>query len=209
MAAKVIRTSGSSLQFIKPDCLVATIYTGAASEKADAPAGDTYIFDEVVRDTTKISQDDNNTTTIENEFSDDPIMEIVSLGKFQFEAEVADIQKDVLVGFGNFEYDATAKKLYAPSAYVKTYAKIDLVFKNGTDASGNDLYYSVCIPKLQLNSNLQAESMNTNIIRLKLAGSAKSVALTINGKTKKKSAYINENFTMPTETTTTPPAGGK
>ena len=90
--ATVKRTSPTSLQVIKPDCLVATLYTGATTETADNPAGDTFIFDEVVRDTTTISQDDNDSTTIENEFSDDPILDIVSLGKFQFAAEVADIQ---------------------------------------------------------------------------------------------------------------------
>lgn len=192
------RTSNSSWQLIKPDCLVATLYT-SETDTVDNPSGDTFIFDEVVRDTTTISQDDNDTTTIENEFSDDPILEIVSLGKFQLEAEVADVQQEILVNFANYEYDSTAGKIYAPAAYEKTYAKIDLVFKNGTDDSGNDKYMSLCIPKLQLNSQLMFESLNSNLARLKLAGTAKSCALTINGATKKSAAYINENFTMPSE----------
>lgn len=201
MAATVKRTSPTSVQIIKPDCLVATVYTGADSEVADSPAGDTFIFDEVVRDTTTILQDDNDTTTIENEFSDDPILEIVSLGKFQFAAEVADIQKDILVNFANYTYDETAKKLFAPADYQQKYVKIDLVFKNGTDDSGNDLYKSICIPKLQLNSRLMVESTNSNIARLNLAGTAKSIAVTAGGKTIKSAAYVNESFTMPTETT--------
>lgn len=195
----VKRTSPTSLQVIKPDCLVATIYTGATTETADNPAGDTYIFDEVVRDTTTISQDDNDSTTIENEFSDDPILDIISLGKFQFESEVADIQKDVLVNFANYTYDSTNKKLYAPAAYQKTYVKVDLVFKNGKDTEDNDKYMSICIPKLQLNSRLLVESMNSNIARLSLAGTATSVALSVGGNTIKTAAYVNENFTMPTE----------
>lgn len=198
--ATVKRTSPTSLQVIKPDCLVATLYTGATTETADNPAGDTFIFDEVVRDTTTISQDDNDSTTIENEFSDDPILDIVSLGKFQFAAEVADIQTEILKNFANYTYDSTAKKLFAPAAYQKTYVKIDLVFKNGTDTDGSDKYMSICIPKLQLNSRLMDESMNSNIARLNLAGTATSVALTANGKTIKTAAYVNEDFTMPTET---------
>lgn len=201
MAALVKRTSKTAMQIIKPYALVATIYTGTSTETPDNPAGDTFIFDEVVRDTTTISQDENENTTIENEFSDDPIMEIISLGKFQFAAEVADVQKDILAGFADYTYDATQKKLFAPQAYRLKYAKIDLVFKNGTDNDGNDKYMSICIPKLQLNSRLIVESMNTNLMRLNLAGTAKSVALTINGKTSKSSAYLNEDFTMPTETT--------
>ena len=198
--ATVKRTSPTSLQVIKPDCLVATLYTGATKETADNPAGDNFIFDEVVRDTTTISQDDNDSTTIENEFSDDPILDIVSLGKFQFAAEVADIQTEILKNFANYTYDSTAKKLFAPAAYQKTYVKIDLVFKNGTDTDGSDKYMSICIPKLQLNSRLMVESMNSNIARLNLAGTATSVALTANGKTIKTAAYVNEDFTIPTET---------
>ena len=198
--ATVKRTSPTSLQVIKPDCLVATLYTGATTETADNPAGDTFIFDEVVRDNTTISQDDNDSTTIENEFSDDPILDIVSLGKFQFAAEVADIQTEILKNFANYTYDSTAKKLFAPAAYQKTYVKIDLVFKNGTDTDGSDKYMSICIPKLQLNSRLMVESMNSNIARLNLAGTATSVALTANGKTIKTAAYVNEDFTIPTET---------
>jgi len=198
--ATVKRTSPTSLQVIKPDCLVATLYTGATTETADNPAGDTFIFDEVVRDTTTISQDDNDSTTIENEFSDDPILDIVSLGKFQFAAEVADIQTEILKNFANYTYDSAAKKLFAPAAYQKTYVKIDLVFKNGTDTDGSDKYMSICIPKLQLNSRLMVESMNSNIARLNLAGTATSVALTANGKTIKTAAYVNEDFTIPTET---------
>lgn len=200
MAATVKRTSSSSLQIIKPYCLVSTIYTGSTTETDDNPNGDTFIFDEVVRDTTTISQDENEETSIENEFSDDPILEIISLGKFQFAAEVADVQKDVLTSFADYTYDSTNKKLFAPSAYTKKYVKIDLVFNNGTDTDGSDKYMSICIPKLQLNSRLLVESTNTNVVRLNLAGTAKSVALTANGKTVKSAAYINENFTMPTET---------
>ena len=125
--ATVKRTSPTSLQVIKPDCLVATLYTGATTETADNPAGD-------------------------------------------------------------------------PAAYQKTYVKIDLVFKNGTDTDGSDKYMSICIPKLQLNSRLMVESMNSNIARLNLAGTATSVALTANGKTIKTAAYVNEDFTIPTET---------
>lgn len=200
MATNVKRTSPTSLQIIKPDCLVATVYTEAETEVADAPAGDTFIFDEVVRDTTTISQDDNDSTTIENEFSDDPLLEIVSLGKFQFAAEVADIQKDILVNFANYTYDETSKKLFAPAGYEKKHVKIDLVFKNGTDDNGDDKYMSICIPKLQLNSRLLVESTNSNIARLNLAGTAKSIAVTAGGKTIKSAAYVNENFVMPTET---------
>lgn len=199
--ATVKRTgSGGQIQLIKPYCLVATLYNDGDTN--DEPTGDTLIFDEVVRDTTTISQEDNDSTEIENEFSDDPILEIVSLGKFTLESEVADVQRDILVKMADYTYDETAKKIYAPSSYEKKYAKIDLVFPNGTDADGNDTYMSLCVPKLQLNSQMQCESLNSNLVRLKLAGTAKSVLLSINGKSKKSAAYINESYTIPAETET-------
>lgn len=209
MATLAKRTSDTSLQLIKPLCLVATMYTGAEGEQADQPQGDTIIFDEVVRDTTQITQDDNNTTTIENEFSDDPIMDIVSLGAFQFQAEVADVQREVLTGFGGYTYDAANKRIYAPGTYKKYYAKIDLVYEDGTDDQGNAKYKSICIPKLQLASRMLVESTNTNLLRLQLAGTAKSIKITVNSGTAdqpvnkviKSAIYVNESFIMPTETT--------
>lgn len=196
----VTKTSGSSVQLIKPTCLVATLYTGATAEKVNAPAGDTYIFEEVVRDTTKISQEDNDTTTIENEFSDDPIKEIVKLGKFSLEAEVADVQQDILKNFGNYKLDAG--KLYAPASYKETYAKIAFVFPNGTDTQGKEQYMAFVVPKLQLNSQLLIESTNSNLVRLKLAGTAKSVNIS---DTIKSALYIDNAYTIPTATTA---AGG-
>ena len=63
MANKVIHTNTGSFKFIKPDYIVATMFTGAEVDESK-PLGDSYILEDVVEDTTSISQDDNETTDI-------------------------------------------------------------------------------------------------------------------------------------------------
>lgn len=91
----VNKTGAKAKKFIKPSYIVATLFTG--SEQDDVPKGDSYILEDVVEDTTSISQDDNDVNDIECETSDSPIISIVKLGKYQFTAEVADTQKDLLI----------------------------------------------------------------------------------------------------------------
>ena len=60
MANKVIHTNTGSFKFIKPDYIVATMFTGAEVDESK-PLGDSYILEDVVEDTTSISQNDNET----------------------------------------------------------------------------------------------------------------------------------------------------
>ena len=96
----VNNTGATAKKFIKPSYIVATLFTG--SEQDDVPKGDSYILEDVVEDTTSIAQDDNDVNDIECETSDSPILSIVKLGKYQFTAEVADTQKDLLVALMGF-----------------------------------------------------------------------------------------------------------
>jgi hypothetical protein len=56
----------------------------------------TYKLDEVIRDTTTISQEDPTENKMENEFSSAPIINSVTLGSYTFSAEVADMSPDLL-----------------------------------------------------------------------------------------------------------------
>lgn len=186
---KVTNTGAGALKLVKPDAIVATLFTG--EETDDIPKGDSYILDDVIRDTTSIAQDDNSTSDIERETSDTPILSVVTSGKYQLAAEVADTQKDLLVALCDFTYDETTKKVYAPAAYKTKYAKVDVVF--GTKA--------VVVPKVQLNSKVTMESLNTSIGKIALAGTAQLAALKIGAsgtqKTIKTPYYLDENYTMP------------
>ena len=164
--AKVTNTGAGALKLVKPDAIVVTLFTG--NETDDIPKGDSYVLDDVIRDTTSIAQDDNSTSDIERETSDTPILSVVTSGKYQLAAEVADTQKDLLVALCDFTFDTKA----------------------------------VVVPKVQLNSKVTMESLNTSIGKIALAGTAQLAALKIgqsgSQKTIKTPYYLDENYTMPT-----------
>ncbi len=195
MAKKVTNTGASAFKFIKPDYIVATLFDGTETDES-APKGDSFILEDVVEDTTSISQDDNDTTDIECETSDSPIISIVKLGKWQLAAEIGDTQKALLAALCDFTDDATGKKTIAPSTYKAKYAKIDVVQAqpNGTTME------AYVLPKVQLNSKLTIESLNSNLAKIALAGTAKDIALTVGAKTVRTPFYVDHNYSLPTAT---------
>ena len=195
MAKKVINTGAGAVKFIKPDYIVATLFDGTETDES-TPKGDSYILEDVIEDTTSISQDDNDTTDIECETSDSPIISIVKLGKWQFAAEIGDTQKELLAALCDFTDDATEKKTLAPSIYKAKYAKIDVV---QVQPNGNTMEAYV-LPKVQLNSKLTIESLNSNLARIALAGTAKDIALTVGDKTVRTPFYVDHNYSLPTAT---------
>lgn len=188
--ATVNYTGAKAQKFIKPDYIVATLFTGGETD--NTPKGDSYILEDVIEDTTKISQDDNTTTDIECETSDAPIVSIVKLGKYQISAEVGDTQADLLKSLCGFIADDTGKKVFAPSIYQPLYVKFDIVYKNGEG------YVAYVVPKAQLNSKVMIESLNSNLGRIAIAGTAQDVSFTIGGKTIKTPFYIDMQYTLPT-----------
>lgn len=195
MAKKVTNTGASAFKFIKPDYIVATLFDGTETDES-APKGDSFILEDVVEDTTSISQDDNDTTDIECETSDSPIISIVKLGKWQLAAEIGDTQKALLAALCDFTDDATGKKTIAPSTYKAKYVKIDVVQvqPNGTTME------AYVLPKVQLNSKLTIESLNSNLAKIALAGTAKDIALTVGAKTVRTPFYVDHNYSLPTAT---------
>ena len=186
MTATVHSTGASAIKLSKPTHIIVRPYTAEG-----APGDDYYDLDDVVRDTTKVSQDDNSTTDIERETSDTPIMSIVTTGKYQFEAEVADTQADVLVALCGFTKGTSDDKVYAPSGYQNMYAEVAVVFESG----GKNV--ALILPKLQLNSKTTIESLNTKLAKITLAGTAQLADVTINGKAAKTPFYIDSNYTLP------------
>lgn len=195
MAIKVTNTGAGAFKFIKPDYIVATLFDGTETDES-APKGDSFILEDVVEDSTSISQDDNDTTDIECETSDSPIISIVKLGKWQLAAEIGDTQKALLAALCDFTDDATGKKTIAPSTYKAKYAKIDVVQvqPNGTTME------AYVLPKVQLNSKLTIESLNSNLAKIALAGTAKDIALTVGAKTVRTPFYVDHNYSLPTAT---------
>lgn len=135
----------------------------------------TYKLDEVIRDTTTISQDDPEENKIDNEFGSAPIVSTVTLGSYNFSAEVAEMAPELLKALCGFDVDETSAKAYAPANYAPLYAEIALVFR-----AVGDTYIAAILPKVQLNSKATLDSLNTSIGRITLAGTGLNA--TVDGK---------------------------
>lgn len=186
MATKVTSTGAGAIKLSKPSHIIVRPFNGNA-------AGDNYYdLDDVVRDTTSISQDDNDTTDIERETSDAPIMSIVTTGKYQFAAEVADTQAPVLTALCGFT-KGTDGKIYAPSGYKLMYAEVAVVFDNADGTT----HTALILPKLQLNSKTTIESLNSNLAKVALAGTGQLVEVKDGDVTRKTPFYIDPAYTLP------------
>ena len=135
----------------------------------------TYKLDEVIRDTTTITQEDPTENRIENEFGSAPILNNVQLGSYTFSAEVADMSPELLKFLCGYTTDAANEKAYAPSVYVPIYAEIALVFQ-----VGDGKYVAATLPKVQLNSKATLDSLSSSMGRITLAGTGLNA--TVDGK---------------------------
>ena len=189
--AKTVTNTGTKAYLVsKPKYVVATI-------------GDkNYIFDHVLKDSTKFSQDDNTTNTIDNEVSDTPIKTNITLGSYQFEATIEDIQEDLLVDLCGFTKATNTGVVYAPASYVEKTAQIAVVLDSGKNDSKLVAYVA---PSVQLNSKLILESLSTSMAGFTLAGTAKTGEVTVTkdvSKTDKISTplYIDYDYKLPVQT---------
>lgn len=182
----VIYSSDDSVIIKKPTYIVLTEFTG--EETGGTAEGDVYILEEVIRDTTTITQDDNDETEIERETNDIPIDWIISLGEYSFEAEVANVSSEMLKALAGFEVgdDGVA---YAPTVYADKYVQIDVCLPN-TDGT----LTAIQMYKVKLASKLLIESLNSNPVRIQLAG--KGTITTIDDTD--RSVGVNYNYTVPT-----------
>lgn len=136
----------------------------------------TYKLDEVIRDSTTITQEDPTENKIENEFSSAPIINTVTLGSYTFSAEVADMSPELLKILCGYTVDSENERAYAPSTYAPLYAEIALVFQ----ATGGK-YIAAILPKVQLNSKATLDSLSSSMGRITLAGTGLNA--TVDGKT--------------------------
>ena len=129
-----------------------------------------FALDDVVADTTAISQDEAETNAIDCETRDEPIYENVTLGSYNFTCESANIDKDILehaLGF-TVKGEGSTLKAYAPSSYRERWAEVEVQFQNGS---------SLVLPKIKLSSNIDASSLKTGIVRGIVGGTAYSTVI--------------------------------
>ena len=178
-----IATIQNKVKVYNPYALYVTPWTSETTKGTD-----TYKLDEVIRDTTTITQDDPEETKIENEFGSAPIINATTLGSYQFSADVTEMSPELLQKLCGFRVDDANEKAYAPETYTALYAEIALVFK----AVGGK-YIAAILPKVQLNSKATLDSLNSNMGRITLAGTGLNA--TVDGKT--TPFVLDTNFELP------------
>lgn len=132
-----------------------------------AKGTDGFALDDVVADTTSITQDEPETNAVDCETRDEPIYENVTLGAYNFSCESGNIDKDILQHALGFKVsgEGSTLKAYAPASYKELWAEVEVQFANGT---------SLVLPKVKLNSNIDASSLKTGIVRGIIGGTAYS-----------------------------------
>lgn len=188
MAKKVTKTGASALLITNVKYLVATLLTSEGAE------GDSYIFEHVLKDTVSMQQDDNDTTTIDNEVSDEPIKEIVRLGKWNVAATIEDVQKDLLINMCGFVASSDGKKIFAPASYTERFAKIAVALDGGIDTGGKQKLVAFVMPKVQLNTKMILESLSTSMAGFSLAGTGRSIEVESGKPTP---FYVESDYTLP------------
>ena len=126
-----------------------------------------FALDDVVADTTSITQGDPETNAVDCETRDEPIYENVTLGAYNFSCESGNIDKDILQNALGYKIsgEGSTLKAYAPASYKELWAEIEVQFANGT---------SLVLPKVKLNSKIDASSLKTGIVRGIIGGTAYS-----------------------------------
>lgn len=196
MATSVINTGDTAIKLAKVKYIFGEILT-KGSNGAYTKSGKVYRFDNVLRDSTTLSQNDNETNTIDNEVSDEPIYTNVTQGSFQFEATIEDVQANLLKDFCGYSVEDT--KSYAPGSYQERFAEISVVMDAGIGSDGTPKYAALVIPKLQLNTKIIGESFSSSMVGFSLAGTAYSMEFTTSGGEIKSPFYMDSDFTLPTD----------
>lgn len=178
----------SKLKIYNPFGLYVTPYVSETTKGTT-----TYFLDEVIRDTTTITQEDPTENRIENEFGSAPILNNIQLGSYTFSAEVADMQKELLQKLCGYIPGTSATDLtFAPSTYTPVYAEIALVFK-----TGDNQYVAAILPKVQLNSKATFDSLSSSMGRITLAGTGLNIGVNDGTKTVQTPFYVDSAYELP------------
>lgn len=182
----VTKTGATALKYYNPKYLLVTPFTDANTKGAT-----TYLVENVVRDTTTITQEDNEENPVDNEFTSEPIVNNIVAGSYTFASEVGDLQGDLVEALAGFKVDETSSKIYAPDGYVEVFAEIALVFASGAK------YIAAILPKVQINATVLIESLNTSVGRLTLSGTGYNLEMT-DGENKYITPFmLDPNYTLP------------
>ncbi len=193
MANKVTSLISSAVKIFNPNALYVTPFVLDSDGITYTRGTETYKLEEVIRDTTTISQDDPEEQTIENEFGSAPINKNVTLGSYQFSAEVADMQPTLLEKLCGYQKGKSkTDRVYAPSKYTPVYAEIVLTFQLSDEQT-----VAAVLPKVQLNSKATFDSLSSSMGRFTLAGTGLNIELSdgTDNPNITTSFYVDTNWT--------------
>lgn len=169
MAVK--RTLTGNMFLNKPTAILITPFDG------DDKGTTTYALDSIVADSTSITQDDADRNEIECETRDENLYESIVLGSYQFTADNADWQEDLVTAVLGFTTNSDGA-LCAPSSYVEKFAEIEIQFGDSksytSDSNRGSFKASVVLPKVLLSSAATMESLKTSLGTMTVAGTAYS-----------------------------------
>lgn len=132
----------------------------------DSIGDTTYDLVSIVGDTISVEQEDNTVDEKPHEFSDQPLFENVTLGKWNFAATCIDFQNEVMKSlFGWIEDEAVKDKaVYAPDSYQDLFCKVEIGFGAKKPV--------VVIPKLKMNSKAAFQNLKSGTAEGMLNGTA-------------------------------------
>lgn len=181
----LVKTSKDSRKVYNPKFIFITPFTDDKTKGADV-----YQCEDIIRDSTTITQEENTENPVENELSATPIINNIQAGSYTVTTEIADLQPELLKAVLGFEVDASNKKAYAPDGYVTKFAEFALVFMN----SDGTTYTAAILPKVQLSPTITIDSLSTSLGRIALGGTGSTMV--VDGKT--TPFYMDYNYTIPT-----------
>lgn len=159
----------------KPYRVLVAIYSGNPSSITELTASaKVYAFDNIIADTTSITQDDETRNETDCETRDEPIYESITLGKWNFTCDSTDFRPGFLTDILGFTKpsSSTTDRYLAPTSYKKIYAAIEIQFSDPTDKEHYE--GSVLLPKVLLSSKAIFESLKTSLAKITVAGTAYS-----------------------------------
>lgn len=177
----IVQTIVGKKVFKKPTRILFTPYEG------NELSATTYALDNVVADSTSITQDEAERNTVDCETRDEAIDESVTLGSYQFTCNNADWQEQLVVALLGFTKKGNI--LAAPSSYVETYAQIEIQFGDAKSLEG--YRGSVVLPRVLLTSAATMESLKTSVGQMTVSGTAYSWEVGSNENTVLTPFYIS------------------
>lgn len=185
----LIKTSVASKKVYNPSYIFITPFTDDKTKGADV-----YQCEDIIRDTTTITQEENTENPVENELSSTPIINRVIAGNYTVTTEIADMQPELLKAILGFDVNTAKTQAYAPDGYVTKYAEFALVFKN----SDNSTYTAAILPKVQLSPTITIDSLSSSLGRIVLSGTGSTMEVGTGSDKHTTPFYVDYNYTLPT-----------